>query len=240
MDKQYDPALESTKNTANRRKSKSAFWVGLLMSALSVVGAVSLIMGGISWIRSATDTTELKEEMYYYLEPVLMYTPTAFENVNETEQDNLLIAAAYRVSQLEQIRMWRENDDTTSYAVDDNGRIAVETKIVTESYQALFGPDATVKHRSIEDSNLEYSEADDCYYIPFGNVNSASKPVVLSIKNGWKTYQVRIGYVPITDVPKDQYGNDMEPTAEMATHFQTYTLQKTEDDGYYILSCTDE
>ena len=246
MEKQYDPALEtaeetkkSVKKPASRRQSKSAFWVGLLMSALSVVGAVALIVGCVSWIRSATDTTALKEEMYYYLEPVLMYTPTAFDNVNETEQDNLLIAAAYRVMQKEQIRMLREKDDTSAYAVDDNGRIAVPVEEVLASYQTLFGPEATLKHRSVENSNLEYSESDGCYYIPFETANTGSYPVVVSIKNGWKTYTVRIGYVPITDIQMDEYGNEMEPSADMATHFQTYTLQKQED-SYYILSCKDE
>lgn len=254
MDKQYDPALETAEETAARetetaapvekkaaprRKSKAAFWVGLLMSALSVVGAVSLVMGGISWIRSATDTTAIKEEVYYFLEPVLMYTPAAFEDVNTTEQDNLLIAAAYRVMQQEQIRMLREKDDTSAYAVDDNGRIAVPVEEVLTSYQVLFGPEATLQHRSVEASNLEYSEADGCYYIPFETANTASKPVVLSIKNGIETYTVRVGYVPITDIQMDQYGNEMEPTAEMATHFQTYILQKQED-GYFILSCMDE
>lgn len=252
MDKQYDPALEtkeeatvSAKETATpvkkrRRQSKSAFLVGLLMSALSVVGVVALVMGGISWIRSATDTSALKESVYYYLEPVLMYTPTSFENVNETEQDNLLMASAYRVMQKEQIRMLREKDDTSAYAVDDNGRIAVPVDEVLFSYQTLFGAEATLQHRSVEAGNLEYSEADSCYYIPFETANTGYKPVVLSIKNGWKTYKVRVGYVPITDIPLDEYGNEMDPTEEMATHFQTYTLQKLEDDTYYIRSCVDE
>lgn len=247
MDKQYDPALETSEEktaakvkTGKRRQSKAAFFVGLLMSVLSIVGVVALVMGGISWIRSATDTSPLKEQMYYYLEPVLMYTPAPFENVNETEQDNLLIAATYRVMQKEQIRMLREKDDTTAYAVDDNGRIAVPVEEVLASYQALFGPEATLNHRSVEGSNLEYSEADSCYYIPFETANTAYLPVVFSVKNGWKTYQVRIGYVPITDIQMDEYGNEMMPTEDMATHFQTYTLQKTDEDGYYIRSCVDE
>ena len=226
--------------SGKRRQSKAAFFVGLLMSALSIVGAVALVLGGISWIRSATDTTALQEEFYYYLEPVLMYTPAPFENINDSQQDNLLTAAAYRVMQKEQIRMLREKDDTTAYAVDENGRIAVPVEEVLASYQALFGPEATLNHRSVEGSNLEFSEADACYYIPFETANTAHLPVVFSVKNGWKTYQVRIGYVPITDIQMDEYGNEMMPTEDMATHFQTYTLQKTEEDGYYIRSCVDE
>lgn len=246
MDKQYDPALETkeeqkvTTKKTSRRQSKSAFLVGLLMSLLSLVGVVALVMGGISWIRSATDTSALKEEVYYYLEPVMLYTPAPFENVNETEQDNLLLASAYRVMQKEQIRMLREKDDTSTYAVDENGRIAVPVEEVMASYKILFGMDATFQHRTVEDGNLEYSEADGCYYIPFETPNTGYKPVVLSIKNGWKSYKVRIGYVPITDIPLDEYGNEVEPTEEMATHFQTYTLQKEEDETYYIRACADE
>ncbi len=226
--------------TPKRRQSKSAFVVGFLMSLLSLVGVAALVMGGISWIRSATDTSVLKEEMYYYLEPVLMYTPAPFENVNETEQDNLLLASAYRVMQKEQIRMLREKDDTSAYAVDENGRIAVPVEEVLLSYQTLFGEEAALQHRSVENGNLEYSEADGCYYIPFETANTGYKPVVVSIKNRWKTYEVRIGYVPITDIPLDDYGNEVDPTEELATHFQTYTLQKLEDGTYYIRSCVDE
>lgn len=80
--------------------------------------------------------------MYYFLQPLMFYNPTPFEDVAETEQDAFLNAAAYRVSLAEQVRMLRENDENCAYPVDDQGRIAVPTEEIEASYRALFGPDA--------------------------------------------------------------------------------------------------
>lgn len=268
MDKQYDPAIENNESTATpeheeavavmappkksrpvtrrynkkgRRRGKYAYAapLGMLISLLSVVGVIALILTGIGAIRNATDTTQMEEELYYYLEPLLMYSPTAFEGVTENEQDAFLNAAAYRVMQAEQIRMLREKDETCAYPVDDSGRIAVPVEDVVSAYQILFGADAVPTHRSIEDSSLTYSEADGCYYVPFETLNNASQPVIDYVKRGMRSCEVRVGFVPITDIGLDEHGNEVEPTPDMATHFQTYTL-KLENGSYYIYSCIDE
>lgn len=226
------------KNGKRRGKYAYAAPLGFLISLLAVIGVVALVFTGVTAVRRSTDTTELKGEMYYFLEPVLLYTPTAFEDVTKTEQDVFLNAAAYRVMQAEQIRMLREKDESCRYAVDDAGRIAVPAEEIKTSYAYLFGPDAPLKHRSLEASGLEYSEADGCYYVPFEVSNSAYVFFIDSIQRKSGKYLVRVGFVPTTDIPLDEHGNDMKPTAEMASHFQTYTLTRTKT-GYYISACAD-
>ena len=228
-------------NRWGKRRGRYAYAapLGVLISLLAIVGVVALVVTGIGVAKKAADTSGMKEEIYYFLEPVLTYTPAAFADITQTEQDAFLNAAAYRVMQAEQIRMLREGDETCRYAVDDQGRIAVPVTEVEASYRVLFGRDAVLTHRSVEDSSLTYSEADNCYYVPFNVVNSGYKTVINSIKRqGNSTYLVRVGFVPNTAILLDEHGVEMEPTIDMAAHCQTYTLTRTAT-GYYISACVD-
>lgn len=228
-------------NKRGRRVGKYAYAapLGMLISLLSIIGVVAIIVSAVNGVRRATDTAQLQEEIYYYLEPLLMYSPTPFEGV-EQEQDAFLNAAAYQVMQAEQIRMLREKDEVCAYPVDDNGRIAVPEEEVVDAYRILFGDAATPTHRSIEASSLTYSEADNSYYVPFETLNNAYQPVIEYVKRSMYTCEVRVGFVPVTDIGLDEHGNEMEPTPEMATHFQTYTLRLGDNNEYYIESCRDE
>lgn len=227
-------------NKRGRRRGKYAYAapLGMLISLLSIIGVVAIVMSGIGAVRNATDTTQLGEDVYYFLEPLLMYSPAPFEGVAE-EQDAFLNAAAYRVMQAEQIRMLKEKDETCAYPVDDSGRIAVPVEEVVTAYQILFGADAMPTHRSIEESSLTYSEADACYYVPFETLNNVSRPVIDYVKRSMSTCEIRIGFVPLNDIGLDDRGNEVEPTPDMATHFQTYTL-KIQNGVYYIASCRNE
>ena len=229
-----------------RGRNKYAALIGGLISFLSVVGAIAIIAGGIWWVRQATDTTEIKEEFYYFLEPVLAYTPEPFENIASTEQDAFLDAAAYRVSLAEQIRMMQEQQKNSSaevvcnYAVDDQGRIAVPVEEIEASYRTLFGPDAPLTHRSVEENALTYSQSDNCYYVPFNELMTNYRPIVQSIKRRSRTYTVRVGFVANNDIVIDNHGNEVAPTADMASYFQTYTFTRVDNDTYYISACAHE
>ena len=229
-------------NRRGKRRGRYAYAapLGVLISLLSIVGVVALVVTGIRSWSKAQDTSYLEHDIYYFMEPVLTYTPSAFEDITLTEQDAFLNAAAYRVMQAEQIRMLREGDETCRYPVDDEGRIAVPVSEVAASYRVLFGRDALLTHRSVEDSSLTYSESDNCYYVPFNVVNSGYTTVIDSIKRQGKTaYLVRVGFVPNTSIQLDEHGVEMEPTIDMAAHCQTYTLTRTAT-GYYISACADE
>ncbi len=240
------PASDRVNKRGYRRgNNQYAALIGGLISFLSVVGALAIIAGGIFGVRKAFDTTALKEEFYYYLQPVLAYTPEPFEDIAVSEQDAFLDAAAYRVSLAEQIRMMQEQQKNSSaevvcnYAVDDQGRIAVPVEEIETAYRTLFGPDAPLTHRSVEENALTYSQADGCYYVPFNELMTNYHPVVQSIKRRSRTYTVRVGFVANNDIAIDDHGNEVPPTADMASYFQTYTFTRT-GDSYYISACVHE
>lgn len=229
-----------------RGKNKHAALIGGLISFLSIIGVVAIIWGGVWWVRQAADTTALKEEFYYFLEPVLAYSPEPFEDITAVEQDAFLDAAAYRVSIAEQIRMMQEQQKNSSaevtcnYAVDDQGRIAIPVAEIEQSYRTLFGPDAPLTHRSVEANALTYSEADNCYYVPFNELMTGYHPVIDSIKRRSGTYTVRVGFVANNDIAIDDHGNQVAPTADMAAYYQTYTFTRIDNDTYYISACAHE
>lgn len=243
-----EPTASARYNKQGNRRGqvKYAATVGRLVSLLSVIGLIAVVWCGIWCIRQTTDTSALKEELYYFLQPVLAYSPEPFENIADTEQDEFLDAAAYRVSIAEQIRMMQEQQKNSNaevvcnYAVDDQGRIAIPVEEIEASYRALFGPDAKLTHRSVEENALTYSAADNCYYVPFNELMTGYQPVIESIKRRSGSYIVRVGFVANNDITIDDHGNQVAPTADMASYFQTYTLKRTAEDTYYILSCAHE
>ncbi len=213
--------------------------LGWLITLLSLIGVVAVVFAGVSAVRRATDTSALKEEFYYYLEPVLSYNPTPFEDISVTEQDAFLQAATYRVALAEQNRMLFEHDESCRYAVDDAGRIAVPVEELEASYNALFGTESPLTHRSLEKDNILYSEADGCYYVPFQSLATGYTAVVDRVKHRGSTYTVRVGFVANGDVKINEHGKEIPPTADMATYFQTYTLVEA-GEGYYISACANE
>ena len=224
-----------------RRRGKYAYAapLGLVITLLSLVGAFALLFGGITLVRRATDTTALKEELYYFLEPLMFYNPAPFEDVTQTEQDAFLNAAAYRVSMAEQLRMLLEGDENCLYPVDEQGRIAVPAEEVTASYAVLFGPEAPLTHHTVADDGLVYSDADQCYYVPFSTLGSSYRGVVDTVERRGKSYTVRVGYVANNDIRLDAHGHELAPNVADATYFQTYTLTR-EGDTYYVSACADE
>ncbi len=252
MDKK-ETAVAVTKPTARydedghrRGQHKHAATIGGLITLTSIIGIIAIILGGVWWIRQASDTTALKEEFYYFLQPVLAYSVEPFDDITKTEQDALLDAAAYRVCIAEQIRMLQEQQKNSgaevacNYPVDDQGRIAIPVAEIEASYRLLFGPDAPLKHRSVESNSLSYNEVDGCYYVPFSELMTGYQPVIDSIKRTSRTYTVRVGFVANNDIAIDNHGNQVPPTADKAAYFQTYTFARPDNDTYYIISCRHE
>lgn len=240
-----EPTRPVTRRFSKRgkRRGKYAYAapLGVLISLLAVVGVAALVFGGIAGIQKLTDTTALEEEFYYFLEPVMAYNPTPFEDINTAEeQDAFLHAAAYRISLNEQLRMLLEKDESSLYSVDDTGRIVVSAEEMAESYAALFGANAPLTHRTLSEDTVTYSETDGCYYVPFDSLNSGYEGVVESVKRRSGDYVVRIAYVSINDIRLDEHGNTLDPDPADATLFQTYTLGENEDGTYYVKSCANE
>lgn len=111
--------------------------LGFIVLVLAVVGLVSVIIAGIRTVERAMDNTELKEELYEFLLPVMQYDPEPFTDVNKTKQDALLLAAIWRVTEAERIRQLVDGSGVSAYPMDDNGRMLISVEEIEESYKYL-------------------------------------------------------------------------------------------------------
>lgn len=218
--------------------------LGFCILLLAAVGLVSLIVSGIQAVERAQDTTALRAELEEFLLPVIQYNPQAFDDVDETTQDAPLLAAIWRVTEAERIRQLRENTDVSAYAMDDLSRMLIPIEEIEASYAFLFGPDAVPRHHTIGDKGMsftfEYDPDAGYYHVPNTSASSIYVSVLDTVKKKGDTLTVRVGYVLTTKLTRDEKGELMAPTPDMAEYFQLYTVRRRSDDSLMLVSIADE
>ena len=217
--------------------------LGCILLVLALAGVVFLSILGVRVFQYFTDDTALRAELFDFLEPVVQYQPAAFTDVNDTDQNALLMAAIYRITEAERIRQLQQKTYDNSYPLDELGRIIVPVAEVEASYAYLFGPDAVPRHRTMGGEpgmsmTFEYDAAAGCYYVPMYSSTSMYEGVLDTLKKKGNTAQVRIGYVPTASIAIDNKGNPVPATPEQAEYFQTFTVQQTES-GWMVVSASD-
>lgn len=233
-----------TRTGQRRGRRRWAAPLGLLILLLAAVGVVSLAVSGIRAVQRSQDDTALKEELYDFLLPVMQYIPSAFDSVDGNQQDTLILAAIWRVTNAEQIRQLQEKDSVSRYASDDLGRMLIPLEEINASYAALFGQDAEPYHHTIGEEGMsftfEYDPDEGCYHVPIVSSSSMYVPVIDTLKKKGDTIEVRVGYVLSAKIGIDNRGEEIPPTAADADYFQIYTVQRAGEDGWKLLSIADE
>ena len=232
-----------TKGGTRIGRHRMAAPFGLFILILAVVGFISLIFTGIRALEKAIDDSELKEELYEFLTPVMQFNPEPFTDVNKTKQDALLLAAIWQVTEKERIRQLVEGSDISAYPIDDTGRMLIPINEIEKSYNHLFGPDAIPYHHTIGDEGksftVEYNEQDGVYHIP-NTSTSIYYNVIDTLKKKNDKITVRVGYVISTKIGRDEKGELVEPTPDMADKFQLFTVQRMGETGWKLISIIDE
>lgn len=230
---------------AARKKSRlyrpAVALLGLLVIALSVVGVISLVTMGVNSYRNSRQ--QLKDELTYFISPLAYYTPTAFDDVNRSDQDALLLSAIYKLTEEERIRQLREDDLEYTYEIDDYGRLALPIADVAEAYASLYGAEAEPLYRTIGETDspyscYEYNAAKELYYVPADSSESLYNILVDTVKNRGDTYTLDVCYVPESNLKIDERGNTVAPTRSDAQYIQQYTLLRTET-GWQITAVAD-
>ncbi|NLN82317.1 MAG: hypothetical protein GX136_07230 [Clostridiales bacterium] len=237
-------SLRYTPGGRRRGVNRLAAPIGLLVLALAAVGLISLILWSIKAIERARDDTPLRNELNEFLMPVMQYKPEAFESVNQSKQDALLLAAIWRVTEAERIRQLRDNDGLGSYQLDDLGRMMIPISEIEASYKYLYGPEVTIYHHTIGDEGkfftFEFDKESGFYHVPSNTATSIYVPVIDTLKKKGDKITVRVGYVHMTKIGRDDKGELVEPTAEMADEFQLYIVQRVGKDSWKLVSIRNE
>ena len=226
-----------------RRRLRYAAPLGFLVLLFALIGVISVLVTTIGWIVAAQDDTALREELYAFLDPVMVtqYRPSVFDNAETAaDSDTLLLAAVYRVSETERIRQLREKDKDCVYRFEnEQSRMIVPQSVIEESYRHLFG-DVKIAHRTID--IVEYKADAQCYYVPtdMSILTSGYTPVLGKIRHKKDTYTVQVAYVYKENIQYDERGRALEPTVEMAQFSQWYTVRKDKNGKWTLLSIANE
>ena len=240
------PVSSRRTTSGGRRRGSHRFasLLGLVVLILAAVGLISLVALAIQAIEKSQDDTALRTELKDFLSPVLQYDPSPFTDINNTQQDAPLLAAVWRVTEAERIRELRENTSVSLYELDDLGRMLIPISEIEASYEALFGPDAVIQHHSIGEPGLsftvEYDAVANCYHVPISSSSTMYVPVFDTLKKKGNSMVIRVGFVLESKIGRDEKGNQVDPTPDMAEYFKLYTVNRTESDGWMLVSVTDE
>ncbi len=215
--------------------------LGFVMFGLAIVGVVSLVKLGVD--NAATKRAALQEELTYFIQPLTYYTPSAFENPDETDQDSLILSAIYCVTEAERIRQLKEKDMQYAFELDDYSRLLIPVDKITDAYAALYGAKATPYLHTIGDpetpySTYAYDEKEGIYAVPIDSSESLYDIFVDKMTVQGDICVLDVGYVQTANLDVDDRGNYVAPTREDAQYLQRFTVKQIET-GFQILSVED-
>lgn len=222
----------TNKNGDRRGIHRFAALIGFIMLLLSIVGVVSIVRDTVSLVQYMTDDTALRTELYDYVEPMLMQTPVeAFDDINATKQDAVLLGTFWRIAQDENIRILVEGVEAAAYELDDLGRMIVPIETVLRTWHSLFGQDARFPYRTVGEPgtlfSYEYDEENATYHIPAVSDNIVYTSVVDSLTKKDGLYHLRVAIVPTVDLGYDYKGDVNPATVDKAAYFETYVIERT-------------
>ncbi len=227
---------EPTNPTPKKKRGRVRYAapLGFLVLAFACIGVISVISGGIRLIAKWSDDTPLREELYTFLDPVMQFCPSNFEEGAAGEQDTLLLSAVYRVTEAERIRQLREKDNSCIYTLDGTGwRMKIPQTVIADSFTYLFG-EVTLTHKTV--GEVEYNEDEQQYYVPLSITTSGYTPVLGAIRRSKDTYRVQVTYVANGDVQVDEKGHTIPPTFNMGKYTQQYTVARNDDGSLTLQS----
>ena len=177
----------------HRRRGRQA--LGLLIMVLVLIGAVTVLRGGVKAVAKLFDDTAQKQEYEDKLEGLVLFDPVPFEGIENIDDLTLREAAVWGcVYSIQETQGGFDNYNTDP----DTEQLLIPSVDVDAYLAKLVGPSFKMTHKSfeMEDMTIEFDESTQCYKIPVtGSVGSYRATVTKLFKKGG-TLHVTVGYIP--------------------------------------------
>ena len=177
----------------HRRRGRQA--LGLLITVLVLIGAVTVLRGGVKAVAKLFDDTAQKQEYEDKLEGLVLFDPVPFEGIENIDDLTLREAAVWGcVYSIQETQGGFDNYNTDP----DTEQLLIPSVDVDAYLAKLVGPSFKMAHKSfeMEDMTIEFDESTQCYKIPVtGSVGSYRATVTKLFKKGG-TLHVTVGYIP--------------------------------------------
>ena len=177
----------------HRRRARQA--LGLLITVLVLVGAVTVVRAGVRAVATLFDDTQQKQEYEDKLEGLVLFDPLPFSGIENIDDLTLREAAVWGcVYSIQETQGGFDN-----YNTDPDTEELLLPSVDVDAYLAkLVGPSFKMTHRTfeMEDMTIEFDDAAQCYKIPVtGSVGSFRAVVTRLFKKGGQLH-VTVGYQP--------------------------------------------
>ena len=227
-----------------RGQYRAAAPIGFVVLVLAIIGIITIVTSGVGAILRSQDNTELKNELFTFVKPLIRHQAGAFTDINAADQEIPLTAALWYLTNKERIRMDQNHTIISNYTADDMERWKIPVAEVETSFKRLFGPDAVLDHSSIGDESgpfsIEYNEEEEVYHSPLSAASSMYETIPDTLTKKKDEYLLRVCYVSHNKITIDDDGQPVEPTPDMADFSQIFTLRRVGENGWMVMSIADE
>ena len=177
----------------HRRRGRQA--LGLLIMVLVLIGAATVLRGGVKAVAKLFDDTAQRQEYEDKLEGLVLFDPVPFEGMENINDLTLREAAVWGcVYSIQETQGSFDNYNTDP----DTDQLLIPSVDVDAYLAKLVGPSFKMTHKTfeMEDMTIEFDESTQCYKIPVtGSVGSYRATVTRLFKKGG-TLHVTVGYIP--------------------------------------------
>lgn len=226
---------DSTKTTEKELKKTSrrpwAFPLGVLIFALAVFGALTLLNMGLGSIRSLTDKTALKAEYEEFLAPVVRNDPQYYEDLSKANNEELLDSAIW-------LFLKDGGISKKEYEISESDPIGfiVPTKDLEWAFVRLFGGEFKPSYETVYGPGyiFTYDVARSSYIIAITSADPLYLPKVYEIEKHGSSTLLIVGYINShkDKLEIDKEGNFVSPEPDK---YVKVTLRKTDaEPGYYV------
>ena len=215
----------------HRRRGRQA--LGLLITVLVLIGAVTVLRGGVKAVAKLFDDTAQKQEYEDKLEGLVLFDPVPFEGIENIDDLTLREAAVWGcVYSIQETQGGFDNYNTDP----DTEQLLIPSVDVDAYLAKLVGPSFKMTHKSfeMEDMTIEFDESTQCYKIPVtGTVGSYSAVVTKLFKKGGRLH-VTVGYIPT----QSQDDTILNTTSDTPVKYMDYLFSR-QSGSWYLTGLTD-
>lgn len=203
---------------------------GAVVLVFALIGLISTVAAAVRGVAGLMDNSRQKEELEWFITPVVMQDPPAFESP-ERLSDRVLITAG----------VWRliMNQDISRYPADEYNFITVPASDIEVMVKELFG-DVSYTHQTVGDAELMItydSEAASYIFPAVPHVMPYTPEIEEIISNDDGSLTLKVGYIPPGLVWEgDTDGRKYQPEPDK---IMLYTVTKGDNkDSYHFYSVT--
>lgn len=210
--------------TKTRKPINKKMIFGGVVLIFAVIGLIASIIFAANFIGNIASGSKEKEEMAWFISPVVMQDPPPFESPDKATNTTIITAGVWRFIMTQ---------DTSKYPIDEFNFITVPQSDIEVQIKQLFG-DVQYTHETVGDTELmiTYNSETKSYIFPATPHVLPYTPKVEEVKKVEDSYLLTVGYIPPGLAWQgDVTGKKYEPEPEK---IMQYTLKENDKGEYQI------